>query len=81
MDIGIVTDQMMLAAREIGIGSVMVGLFDPRIIRNEFNIPEYIQPTALLILGYPKNGFLDENRHVTQRKPINETVMMKKYVE
>ncbi len=81
LDIGIVTDQMMLAAREIGIGSVMVGLFDPRIIRNEFNIPEYIQPTALLILGYPKNGFLDENRHVTQRKPINETVMMKKYVE
>ena len=81
LDIGIVTDQMMLAAREIGIGSVMVGLFDPRIVRKEFSIPEYIQPTALLILGYPKNGFLDENRHVTQRKPINETVMMEEYVE
>lgn len=81
LDIGIVTDHMMLAAREIGIGSVMVGLFDPQIIRKEFSIPEYIQPTALLILGYPKNGFLDSNRHVTQRKPINETVMMEEYVE
>jgi len=81
LDIGIVTDHMMLAAREIGIGSVMVGLFDPGIIRKEFNIPEYIQPTALLILGYPKNGFLDPNRHLTERKPMNETVMMEGYFE
>lgn len=81
LDIGIVTDHMMLAAREKGIGSVMVGLFDPRIIRKEFNIPEYIQPTALLILGYPKKGFLDANRHSRERKPISETVMMEKYNE
>jgi nitroreductase len=81
LDIGIVTDHMMLAAREKEIGSVMVGLFDPRIISKEFNIPEYIQPTALLILGYPKKGFLDVNRHSTERKPIGETVMMEKYVE
>ncbi len=81
LDIGIVTDHMMLAAREKGIGSVMVGLFDPRIIREEFNIPEYILPTALLIMGYPNDGFLDANRHSTQRKPIDETVMMEGYVE
>jgi len=81
LDIGIVSDHMMLAAREKGIGSVMVGLFDPRIIRNEFELPDYIQPTALLILGYPKEGFLDPNRHLTQRKPISETVMMEKYIE
>jgi nitroreductase len=81
LDIGIVTDHMMLAAREKGIGSVMVGLFDPRIIRNEFDIPEYIQPTALLILGYPENGFLDVGRHSTERRPIDETVMMEDYNE
>jgi nitroreductase len=81
LDIGIVTDHMMLAAREKGIGSVMVGLFDPRIIRKEFNIPDYIQPTALLILGHPKDGFLDANRHLKQRKPINKTVMMEQYIE
>jgi nitroreductase len=79
LDIGIVTDHMMLAAREIGIGSVMIGLFDPTIIRHEFNIPEYIQPTALLILGYPKIGFLDPNRHLKDRKPVNETVMWEEY--
>ena len=81
LDIGIVTDHMMLAAREVGIGSVMVGLFDPRIIRTEFGISEYIQPTALLIMGYPSNGFLDPDRHRTTRKPISATVMMEKYKE
>lgn len=81
LDIGIITDHMMLAAREVGIGSVMVGLFDPHIIRDEFNIPDYIHPTSLLILGYPKNGFLDADRHSTERKPLNETVMMENYSE
>ncbi|HNW83305.1 MAG TPA: nitroreductase family protein [bacterium] len=81
LDIGIVTDHMMLAAREIGIGSVMVGLFDPEIIRREFNIPDYIEPTVLLILGYPQDGFLSADRHLTKRKPINETVMMEEYME
>ena len=81
LDIGIVTDHMMLSAREVGVGSVMVGLFDPRIISDEFNIPDYIEPTALLILGYPEKGFLSVNRHLTERKPLNETVMSEEYFE
>lgn len=81
LDIGIITDHMMLAAREVGIGSVMVGLFDPRIIKREFVIPDYIEPTALLILGYPKSGFLDGNRHITERKALSETIMIEEYSE
>lgn len=81
LDIGIITDHMMLAAREVGIGSVMVGLFDPQIIRREFTVPDYIEPTALLILGYPKNGFLGANRHVTERKTLYEIIMMEGYSE
>jgi len=70
---------MMLAARELGIGSVMVGLFDPYIIRREFEIADYIIPTALLILGYPRDGFLSPQRHDTQRKPLSDTVMFEKF--
>lgn len=81
LDIGIITDHMMLAAREKGIGSVMVGLFDPAIIRTEFNIPGYIEPTALLILGYPKNDFSDPDRHKKMRKPLEKTVMWEEYLE
>lgn len=79
LDIGIVCDHMMLAARELNIGSVMVGLFDPDIIRKGFNIPTYIEPTALLILGYPRDGFLSPDRHKTERKPIEKTVMYEVY--
>jgi len=81
LDIGIVCDHMMLAARELNIGSVMVGLFDPHIISEEFGIPDYIEPTALLIFGYPAKGFLSPDRHNTERKPLEDTVMYEKYGE
>jgi nitroreductase len=81
LDIGIICDHMMLAARELNIGSVIVGLFDPHIVREEFNIPEYIEPTTLLILGYPADGFLNPDRHETERKPLEATVMYEKYSE
>lgn len=81
IDIGIICDHMMLAARELNIGSVLVGLFDPHIIRKEFNIPEYIEPTVLLILGYPTNGFLSPDRHKTERKPLEDSVMYETYNE
>ena len=81
LDIGIICDHMMLAARELNIGSVMVGLFDPQIVRKEFNIPEYIEPTALLILGYPAKDFLSPDRHNTERKPLLDTVMYEDYSE
>lgn len=79
LDIGIICDHMMLAARELNIGSVMVGLFDPHLIRKEFNVPEYVEPTALLILGYPADGFLSPERHNAGRKPIEDTVMYETY--
>ncbi|GAA0741072.1 nitroreductase family protein [Clostridium oceanicum] len=79
LDIGIICDHMMLQARELNIGSVMVGLFDPKIISKEFDIPEYIEPTALIILGYPKEGFLSLKRHNTERKPLSETILYEKY--
>jgi len=81
LDIGIICDHMMLAARELNIGSVIVGLFDPHIIRKEFNVPEYIEPTTLLILGYPAKSFLSPDRHKTERKPLEYTVMYENYSE
>jgi len=79
MDIGIVCDHMMLAARELNIGSVMVGLFDPHLIRKEFGIPGHVEPTALVLLGYPAAGFLGSERHGTERRPIETTVMYETY--
>ncbi|MDC7246073.1 MAG: nitroreductase family protein [Sphaerochaetaceae bacterium] len=77
LDIGIVCDHMMLAARERGIGSVMVGLFDPEIIRGGFDIPPEFEVTALLILGYPAEDFADLLKR-KRRKPLGQTVMFEK---
>lgn len=53
VDAGIVTTHMMLKAAEIGVGSTWVMHFDPFKMREEFNIPEEIEPVALLVMGYP----------------------------
>lgn len=79
LDIGIVCDHIMLAAREVGLGSVMIGLFDPAVVREGFGIPNVIEPTALMLLGYPKGGFLSPERHDTERKPLEETVCYENY--
>lgn len=81
LDIGIICDHMMLEARYLNIGSVMVGLFDPGIIRKEFNIPEYAEPTVLLFFGYPSRVFLSPSRHETSRKPLSETVCYETYFD
>ena len=59
----------------------MIGLFDPRIIRKEFQIPEHIEPTALLLLGHPDKGFLSPERHGAERKPIAMTVRYEKWTD
>lgn len=73
VDASIVTTHMMLKAAEIGIGSTWVMHFDPFAMREEFNIPEEIEPVALLVMGYPAddaepmhlhNEFRDENEIV-----------------
>ena len=53
VDCSIVTTHMMLGAWELGIGSCWVMSFDPQKMRENFNIPEALEPVALLVMGYP----------------------------
>ena len=64
----------VLAARDRGLGSVLVGLFDPRILQREFHLPDHLEITALLFLGYPAGDFPSPHRHDAERKPLEETV-------
>ena len=52
-DACIVATHIMLGAFEMGVGSTWVMHFDPEAMRKEFNIPENIEPVALLVMGYP----------------------------
>lgn len=53
IDASIVTDHMMLQAASLGVGTTWVMHFNPQLMREEFNIPQNIEPVALLVMGYP----------------------------
>ena len=53
VDAVIVSTYIMLAANNLGVGSCWVMHFDPLKMRESFNIPENVEPVALLVMGYP----------------------------
>ena len=67
IDASIVATHIMLEAASIGIGSTWVMHFDPFKIKEEFNIPENIEPVALLVMGYPADDAKPLDLHNTFR--------------
>ncbi|MDE5896273.1 MAG: nitroreductase family protein [Clostridia bacterium] len=53
IDASIVTTHMMLEAASLGIGSCWVMHFRPQAVREEFSVPDALDPVALLVMGYP----------------------------
>ena len=72
-DAVIVTTYMMLAAQQEGVGSCWVMHFDPDAMRKTFNIPNGIEPTALLVMGYPAEDAKPLDLHYKFR-PMDEVV-------
>jgi nitroreductase len=64
---------MMLAATELGLGSVWICHFKPEVIRIEFNLPDHFEPVNILAIGF-ENEELGRLKPRTARKPIEETV-------
>ena len=73
VDACIVTTYMMLAAQDNGVGCCWVMHFDPNAVKAAFNIPENIEPTALLVMGYPSKDAKPRDLHFKFR-PIDEIV-------
>ena len=73
VDAVIVTTFLMLAAQNEGVGTCWVMHFDPAAMRENFNIPDNIEPIALLVMGYPSEDAKPLDLHFKSR-PIDETV-------
>ncbi|MDD3126021.1 MAG: nitroreductase family protein [Candidatus Izemoplasmatales bacterium] len=73
MDASIVTTQMMLAAWELGIGSVWVCWFDVEKVKKAFSIPQDIDIFCLLPIGYPAIDCVTSRNHLN-RKSLSEMV-------
>jgi len=73
VDAAIVTTHMMLEAHNIGVGSCWVMHFDPAAMKKEFNIPNDLEPVALLVMGYPHEDATPIEMHYKTR-PMDEIV-------
>ena len=52
-DLGIVSQNISLAAHALGLGSVILGLFDQEAARGAIQLPEEYELVALIPMGYP----------------------------
>lgn len=75
IDASIAIDHMMLMATELSLGTLWIGWFNPEVIKEEFNLPEGIEPVSLLAIGYGKGDVKSPNRHDTERKKLSEIIM------
>ncbi len=73
VDAVIVATHMLLAAQQEGVGCCWVMHFDPTAMNNTFNIPENVEPVALLVMGYPADDAKPLEMHYKSR-PIDEVV-------
>ena len=74
VDGGIVLTQMMYQAEELGIGSLIVGIYKENLLRERFAIPENLEIVALLVMGYATEDCEPHPDFHASRKPLSETV-------
>ncbi len=79
IDASIVTDHMMLEATELGLGTIWICLFDPEVIRREFDLPDGVEPVNILAIGYAAGEPASPDRHDRTRKPLDEIVSYETY--
>lgn len=72
-DAGVAAQTFCLAAWEYGVGSVIMGIFDPDKVAELLNIPENETVVALIPIGYPA-----ESPAAPPRKPVD---VLLSYVE
>ena len=66
-DAGIASQTFCLAAHELGLGTVILGLFDQAAVEKMLSLPEDRELVALIPVGYP-----DETPVAPKRKPVEE---------
>ena len=78
VDASIVTTHLMLEAASLGVGTTWVMWFDPAAVREAFNLPDNIEPTAILPMGYPAEDAKPAPLH-SQFRPKEETVVFEQF--
>ena len=64
---------MMLEAIELGLGSVWICYFKPDVIKEEFNLPDNLEPVNILAIGYSEKP-ASLTRHEETRMPLSDLI-------
>ncbi len=75
VDAGLAAQNMMLAARAHGLGTVFVGVYEEDKLKNLLHIPSTIRIVGLFPLGYP----VEEKKDGPARKPVEEFCFFEKW--
>jgi nitroreductase len=73
-DLGIATQSICLTARHLGLGTVVVGLFDHNAAKAVLEVPEGVEVVAMLPLGYPA-----KQPAAPKRREISEFTHQERY--
>jgi nitroreductase len=71
IDLAIAIEHICLAATSLGVGSCWVCSFDPDMVKRTLDLPDNIEPIALIPLGYPAEG---SKAPAKNRKSIDEII-------
>lgn len=69
MDVSMASQNIMLAAYDLGIGSCAVRSFGISAVKRLYDLPEHINPELLITLGYP-----EETPKPPKRRGVSEVV-------
>lgn len=75
-DCGLAMQNLMLAAKALGLGTVQVGFFESEKVKKILDLPQEITPVTMTPLGYP-----EKEPKAPPRKDLNEIVFGNKYGE
>lgn len=78
VDASIVLTQMMLEVFNLGLGSVWVGLFNPELLRNNFDIPDHYEILGIMPVGYPDDEVEPSKMHY-EKYPVEHTIFYNTY--
>ena len=74
LDVGLATQNLCLAAYSLGLGTVIIGLFDHKKVEAILGVPQDVEVVAMTPLGYPSTG-----GSAPKRKELSEFVFYEKY--
>ncbi len=74
LDVAVAVQNMMLAAYALGLGTCWDSVFDKRRVRELIDLPEDVEPFAIIALGYPSKV-----PEPPPRRPLEEILHWEKY--